>query len=156
VLEEIFDTIHFEGHTNILGTHYNTIEVTRASEITKRADCVIGVRANKACSDLNSELRSHILQGGDLMITVKVADSIFSFTGKGLPQLPLTNAEEIVLRRSDFVSDRTAAISCSAAARDIPRAVIRSLQEKGSTGTLTIRAVSSREISEPEPFYIRE
>jgi hypothetical protein len=155
-LKEIFDTIHFEGHPNILGTHHNTIEVTRVSEITKRADCIIGVKASKGCSDLSNDLRSHILNGGNVAITVEVGEFNYSFTGKGSPELPLTNPEEIVFRRSDFVSDRTAAVACSAGARDIPRAIISSLKEKGSTGTLKIRAVAHSKISEPEIYYIRE
>ena len=136
----VVETIEFHGHPNILGTHYNTIEITRVDEISKRADCIIGVSASKACSDLSPLLKRHIQAGGHLIFEIKVGATSFAFTGKGRKELQLTDPDELVVRRSDFVSDRTAAVSCDAAATDIPRKMIRLLQEKHTTGVLTISA----------------
>lgn len=134
------DTIRFYGHPNIRSTHYNTIEVTRASEISTRADCIIGVGASKACIDLTLSLRNHIQKGGDLLFTIIVEDRNFDFLGKGMPGLSLVSSEEIVFRRSHFLSDRTAAISCNAAAIDLPRDIVRLLQSRDTEGLMVIRA----------------
>ena len=135
------DTIRFNGHPNIRSTHYNTIEVTRASEISTRADCIIGVDASKACTDLALSLRNHIQKGGDLLFTIIVEDKNFDFLGKGMPGLPLTSSEEMVFRRSHFLSDRTAAVSCSAAAMDLPRDIVRLLQSRDTKGSIVIKGV---------------
>jgi hypothetical protein len=137
------ETIHFNGHPNILATHYNTLEVTRAAEISRRADCIIGVNASKACSDLQDGLKRHIRNGGNLFLTIEVGNASFSFEGRGMPTLSLTNSDELVLRKSDFASDRTAAVLCSAAALDLPREMIQLLQLKDAKGCLTIKSVPS-------------
>ena len=134
------DTVQFTGHPNIRSTHYNTIEVTRASEISPRADCIIGVNASKACTGLTSALRNHIQKGGDLIFTIIVEDKSFDFLGRGVSGLSLVSSEELVFRRSSFLSDRTAAISCSAAAINVPRDIVKLLQSKDTKGALFIRA----------------
>ncbi|MEM4523515.1 MAG: DUF371 domain-containing protein, partial [Archaeoglobaceae archaeon] len=47
----IFEVRAF-GHPNITAKHPSTVEVTKDPEISKRADCVIGVKADKSISDL--------------------------------------------------------------------------------------------------------
>ena len=150
------ETIEFFGHPNILGTHHNTIEVTKVSEISKRADCIIGVRASKACADLSPDLRKHIQTGGQLDFVINVGDIAFAFSGRGRTELDLTDHHEMVLRRSDFVSARTAAISCDAAAVDLPRVMIQLLQDERTTGTLTISAIDPRNSPEviSSPLFI--
>lgn len=140
---QIEDSVQFHGHRNVLGTHRNTIEVTRASHISRRADCIIGVEATKACYDLNDKLKDHIRSSGSLAFELRVGALSFAFTGVGIRELTLNDREEIVLRRSYFPSDRTAAVHCEAAAIDIPRPIIRLLQNPEQLGTLTIRALSS-------------
>ena len=85
------ETIEFFGHPNILGTHYNTIEVTKVGEISKRADCIVGVNASKACSDLSPALRKHIQAGGHLAFEIRVGDTSFTFKGKGRSELELSD-----------------------------------------------------------------
>ncbi|MGA2874526.1 MAG: DUF371 domain-containing protein [Nitrososphaerales archaeon] len=151
--DRVLETIQFNGHPNILGTHGNTIEVTKVAEISKRADCIIGVNASKACSDLGPALRKHIQAGGQLAFEIRVGEASFKFKGKGGSELELSDPHELVLRRSDFVSSRTAAISCDAAALDVPREMIKLLQDNRALGALIISALepdpSSEEISVP-------
>ncbi|MGI0078196.1 MAG: DUF371 domain-containing protein [Nitrososphaerales archaeon] len=142
---DLVETICFKGHSNILGLHRNTIEVTKEEEISRRADCIIGVRATKACSDLSSALRQHIQRGGYLRFEIIVEEERFAFRGEGSHNLDLTNDRELVLRRSEFASERTGAIKCDVAAIDIPRSIVKKLQSPNSNGKLKIMAVSSQE-----------
>lgn len=41
-------TVRFMGHRNITAKHRTTLEITKDEEITRKADCIIGVRADKA------------------------------------------------------------------------------------------------------------
>jgi hypothetical protein len=137
----VVEVIEFSGHPNILATHYNTIEVTKDKEISKRGDCIIGVNATKSCADLSPAMKKHIRAGGHLSFELRVGERVFEFSGRGRMELELSNTNELVLRRSDFVSDRTAAVSCDATAIDLPRSLVSELRNKNSRGTLTIRAL---------------
>lgn len=137
------ETIEFRGHENILGTHRNTLEVTKESEISKRADCIIGVSASAACADLNAKLIDHIRANGRLEFVIKVAEYSFQFSGIGSEELLLTDPREIVLRRSGFASPRTLAVHCDAAAIDVPRDMVRLLQNPKNKGSIEAVAIES-------------
>jgi hypothetical protein len=135
------EMIYFYGHPNILSLHRNTIEVTKDSEISKRADCIIGVRATKACADFNDYLKRHIQSGGALRFEIRVKNEKFEFIGKGNQDLDLTDEHELVLRKSNFSSHRTGGVMCSAAAVDIPRSLIDKLKSRTSVGALIISPI---------------
>ena len=144
-MEEVTDTfleeLQFYGHRNVLATHYNTLEITMDEEISKRADCIIGVKSNKGCLQLSEKLRNHIHQAGRLRFILSVSEFSFEFTGKGEPALDLNDPREIVFRKSNYVSSRTVALNCSVAACDIPRPIIKLLQNPESVGKLLISAI---------------
>lgn len=135
------DVIEFRGHPNILATHRNTIEVTTDPHISRRADCIVGVDATKGCENLSESLKRHIQRSGQLSIVIAVGDLKFSFSGRGRSELELSDSRELVLRKSDFVSARTAAVFCNAAAIDIPRKMIEKLQDPDAIGMLTLTTV---------------
>jgi hypothetical protein len=137
--KEELDRIEFRGHKNILGTHRNSIELTKEPDVTKKGNCIIGVMASKACADLHPSLRNWISSGKWLEFEVRIGDHSFTFRGRGSPELNLLDDKEIVLRRSDFASPRTAAINCSHSAREIPRDLIKALQNPDAKATLGIR-----------------
>jgi len=125
----------------VLGNHRNTLEITKDSEISQRADCIVGVGANKACVDLHGKLVEHIRSRGRLRFAIAVRHINFVFYGSGNPELQLTDPTEMVFRKSDFVSSRTVALRCDAAAIDLPREMIRLLQNPNTIGSLQIEAL---------------
>jgi uncharacterized protein len=136
------ETIKFRGHENILATHRNTLEITKEPEISRRADCIVGVSSSKSCPDLDPKIVSHIKSGGALAFRITVEDSSCGFLGFGSRELQLSDPKEMVLRRSDFISPRTLAIRCDAAAVDLPRILVSYLQDPDIFGTLEIAAVT--------------
>jgi len=44
----------------------------------------------------------------------------------------------MVIRKSDFISDRTLAVRADAAARDLPRGMVRALKDPRTVGRLEI------------------
>jgi uncharacterized protein len=136
----IREEISFRGHPNILALHKNTVEITKEKEISRKADCIIGVEGTKSCSDLLPELRGHIQNSGSLRFEIVVEGISFQFIGRGSPSLNLSDQRELVLRKSQYASDRTAAIDCSAAAMDIPREMAARLKDPTCVGNLIITA----------------
>lgn len=117
------------GHPNVRATHRTTMQLTKDEEISRRADCIIGVRANKSVRDLSEAVKRHLMEGGEVVIAIAVMDLEFRFTARGSEGLRLTHASDSVIRRSTYVDDRTLAIRAEASSRDIPREIARLLRD---------------------------
>lgn len=133
--------IEFFGHKNIRALHKTTLEITKEENLTPKGDCIIGVAASAAVSDFPSWLKSDIKGGKKLTFTIIVNKSEFSFDGYGSHFLSLSDPIELVIRKSDYISARTAAIKSNASAVDIPRDIIKKLKEENATGKMEIRTV---------------
>ena len=74
------------------------------------------------------------------MVTIRLVAGTFSFSIKasGDPRLQLSHEHDIVIRRSDFISDRTLAVQADAAAKDIPREMVNLLRNPKTVGRLEI------------------
>ncbi|KFM20565.1 hypothetical protein AAA799D07_00377 [Marine Group I thaumarchaeote SCGC AAA799-D07] len=131
--------IPFKGHKNILSLHEKTIEITKNTELTVNGDCIIGTNSSLACIDLPEKFKKRI-QNSDSTITFTiVADGhTFSTYGKGSEKLTLKHTSDIVLRKSAFTCSRTIAIKCNKASDDIPRTMVKKLQNPKTSGKLII------------------
>jgi len=131
--------IEFSGHENIRSNHQKTIEITKESHLTPQGDCIIGVNATSACSDLPSELKEKLKDSkSKVRFSIRVGDFEFNVDGKGHPELTLTHAEDIVIRKSDFVCPRTLSVKCDKASDLLPREMVKLLQNSKTKGTFTI------------------
>jgi hypothetical protein len=107
------------GHPNITATHTTTLEITKASDMGKDADCIIGIRANKGCKDLSKDFKDALKLGKKIEITLE-ADGIYDkIEAFGSPALKLSNSEDIVVRKSDFIDGRTLAILADKSANEL-------------------------------------
>ena len=131
--------IPFKGHKNILSLHKKTIEITKDDELTVNGDCIVGTNSSLACIDLPKEFKKKI-QNSDTTIafTIVADDYSFSIHGKGSEKLTLKHPNDIVLRKSAFTCSRTIAIKCDKASDDIPREMIKKLQNPKTSGKLVI------------------
>ncbi len=133
------ETLVFTGHPLILSKHQRTFEVTKSSELTERGDCIIGVNASKAGVDFNSSFRSMLAdERTAVTIIIKVGETAIVIKAKGHPELTLSDPEELVVRKSSFISPRTLAVQADKSAADIPRSVVSKLREPGVTGSMEI------------------
>ena len=125
-IEEVID---FYGHPSIRATHKTTMELTKDEHLTKRGDCIIGIKASKACIDICNEAKKLLkIPRKRMKIKVIVKDRWFEFEAEGHPRLMLTHPRDIVIRKSDFVCSRTLAVRANAAAIDLPRAMVELLR----------------------------
>lgn len=111
------------GHPNILGTHKNTLEITKAEHLTLNGDCIIAVKANFD----SFELKKIAQKGGQVKMTLTcegISDCVEGTLN------PLFNDEhEIVLRLGEHASERTLATRCDKAAKHIKRELIDCLKK---------------------------
>ena len=119
------------GHPNILGTHSSTIEITRAPDISRRANCVIGVRATMGLADLSSAFKKLAKSSTtEIVITFECGGKIDTVHAWGGPGLTFSHERDMVIRTSDFMCPRTLAIRADKAASDLNRELIQQLQTK--------------------------
>jgi len=137
MIEEI---IEFDGHPLIKATHRNTIEITRESILTQNGDCIIGVNASKSCKNLSNDIKEQLKNDNNqVTIILKVNEMKCIINGTGSQQLTLDDINDLVIRKSQFISSRTLAINCNKAALDIPRKMISKLKNHEAKGKLIIQ-----------------
>jgi hypothetical protein len=133
------DEVTFYGHPNIQSLHPKTIEITRDEHLTPRGDCIIGVKANKACADLDESIKHRLKSNSAIVrIEIMVGDESFHITGKGDERLSMLNSHDIVIRRTNFVCPRTMSVLCDKASSDVPRKVVKMLQDQEIKGIFRI------------------
>ncbi len=133
------DRIAFHGHPLIQALHPTTIEITTEEHLTERGDCIVGVGADRGCSGLNGEVKEAIRRAGSrLTVRIVVGSDSYEVKAVGDPRLSLTHPNDMVLRMSHFISDRTLGVGASAAAKDIPRRMVASLKAPVTTGYLEV------------------
>jgi uncharacterized protein len=133
------DVVMFRGHAMVRSTHPTTLEVTTEEDLTENGDCIIGVGASKGCAGLDERLKDELRrEGSRVTLRVVVGDEEFELKARGNPRLELTHPHDIVVRMSDFVSDRTLAVGAGAAARQVPRSMVAKLKDPRTAGRLEI------------------
>lgn len=131
--------IPFYGHKNVTALHPKTIEITTEPDLTLQGDCIIGVNASCGCKGIPEKLKKKIRQpGSKITITIQVNGKSFKVTGRGNPDLKLENPHDVVIRKSNFVCPRTLAIGCDLASIDIPKQMIKSLQDPKTKGMFVV------------------
>ncbi|MDQ3562396.1 MAG: DUF371 domain-containing protein [Thermoproteota archaeon] len=133
------DEVIFYGHPNIRSLHAKTIEITKDEHLTPRGDCIIGVKANKACADLDESFK-HRLKSNLSVIKIEImaGDESFLISGRGDERLSMLNANDIVIRKTNFVCPRTMSVLCDKASSDVPRKLVRILQDQETKGIFRI------------------
>lgn len=124
----IREIIRCRGHENVKATHRSTLEITREDFLTPRGDCIICVSADKALSDLSEDFKEALRKGAKLRVVIRAGDIADELIAQGSPDLKLESPISIVIRKSDYVDDRTLAIRANKAAKDISRELVELLK----------------------------
>ena len=134
--------IPFTGHKHVLSLHEKTLEITKDDDLTPQGDCIVGVNSNISCIDLPEKMKEKI-QNPETKIkfTLKVGKRSFKVHGYGSEKLTLKHVSDIVLRKSAFTCSRTIAINCDKASSDIPRDLVRLLQNPQTKGKMIIEVL---------------
>lgn len=135
-----------KGHPNIRATHGSTLEVTAETDLTIRGDCIIGVQAAHSAQTLQVLLGSIIRKPECQIYTAFSAGGLTEeILGFGSSAITLGAKDSLVWRTSSYVDERTIAIKCDKAAKDLKRNLIRCLQNPATTlHVLMIASVPSK------------
>jgi hypothetical protein len=133
------EEITFFGHPNVQSFHERTVEITKDEHLTLKGDCIIGVRASKACADLDLAIKKRLMENDSrIKIEIIVGDDVYAITGSGDERLTLQNKHDIVIRKTNFVCPRTLSVRCDKASSDIPRKMIEALKNPETKGIFRI------------------
>ncbi len=126
------------GHENILATSGNTFEITKETQLTKRGDCIIAVAADKSIKDLSDQFKkllreraarlSIVIQAGGIEDTVKAS---------GNPNLTFNHPTDMVVRKSNYICDRTLAVNADKAAKNLSRSLVAKLKKPQQKAIIT-------------------
>ena len=134
--------IPFYGHKNVRAFHPRTIEITTEPDLTLQGDCIVGVSAIHGCMNIPQDLKEKLRRSeSKVTITIQVDDDEFVIEGKGHEDLKLENPHDVVIRKSNFLCPRTLAIGCDKASDDIPRKMIKKLQDPKTKGLFVIEVI---------------
>jgi hypothetical protein len=126
----ISDTIRAKGHRNITARHKTTLQITKDADITKRADCIVGVLADKALGDLTSELKAALkTDTAKVRLEIHAGNASEVIMGFGSAHLAQSDANDMVVRKSSFTSGRTLMIGADKAAVDLDRRFVEKLKK---------------------------
>lgn len=126
----LLEEIYAFGHENIRATHPSTLEVTTEDYLTKKGDCIIGIRANKSAFLLSLKTKEFLRHNfSTLKVVVEVGEQSDSFICHGSDKLSFLSKTSLVFRKSKYVDDRTVGILCSKAASDIDRRIVDKLKD---------------------------
>jgi hypothetical protein len=133
------DEVTFYGHPNVRSLHSKSIEITKDGYLTPKGDCIMGIKANKACTDLEESIRRGLKSSSAIVkIEVIVGDKSFIIKGRGDERLTMLNPQDIVIRRTNFICPRTMSVLCDKASSDMPRELVRLLQHQEQKGIFRI------------------
>ena len=138
MFRSIFDAY---GHPAVLSTHPTTLEITTTRELTHRGDCVVAVSSSSAVRNLPEDLKRVLSSpSGRGRLALRVGPFEFVVEGKGDPRLTFSHDTDLVVRKSGFISERTLMILADKSSMDIPRDIVRLLQDPINRVTVEISA----------------
>jgi len=135
----VFDEIVAFGHELVKAKHKTTIEITKEDFLTEKGDCIIGVKADKACFDIDDELKKALKQGKKIRILLEVSGVKDQIIACGSNELMLESKTSIVIRKSSFIDERTLAIKANKSAAELDRRLVEEL--KNPKAKLIIRLI---------------
>lgn len=122
-------TLKTHGHTNVTSKHKTTFEVTTDSEISIKADCIVGVASEKSMENFSEAFKEALRrEDAEIKVLLKTKNANDEITGRGHFDLPLDHPTDIVCRKSDYICGRTLMINADKAACDLNDDLINDLK----------------------------
>jgi len=122
------------GHENIRATHSATLEFTKDDFVTLQGDCIVGINA-----DFDYAALKKFLVGKEkLLVEIKVGEFVETVECSVNPDF--CSEHEIVIRRSDFISERTLGVRCTKTSAELDRQVV--VQEAGKKIEVTFKEIN--------------
>jgi hypothetical protein len=99
----------------------------------------VAVKSSSAVQNLPEDLKRVLSSSsGRGRLALRVGKFEFTVEGRGSPGLTFSHETDLVVRKSAFVSDRTLMIRADKSSIDIPRDMVRMLQDPTNRVTVEI------------------
>jgi hypothetical protein len=142
-LPEETEIITAYGHENVQATHKTTLEITKDKHLTKNGDCIIAVAANKSLADLSPKFKEKLRRKNAILtIRIEAEGVVEEIKASGSSHLILTHPTEIVVRKSDYISNRTLAIRADKTSYDLSKRLVDKLKNPNQKVKITLTAKS--------------
>ncbi len=141
IASEKREAIVGHGHKNVQATHKTTLEFTKDEQLSKKGDCIVAVATDKALAYLSAEFKENLRKPhAKLIILIEAGGIIEQVNAYGSPRLILTHPTDMVVRKSDYVCNRTLAVHADKAAQDLSKALVEKLKNPQQKVKITLIA----------------
>jgi len=131
------------GHSNIHAIHPTTLMFTKDIHVSKNGDCIVAMTADKSVADLSSQLKEQLRKpNAKVTVTIEAGSFREEIKAFGSPKLCLCHPTDIVIRKSDYICNRTLAICADKSSNDLPRGLIEKLQDPKQKIKITLSVES--------------
>ena len=133
------EIIRVFGHENIQAVHPTTLMLTKDRHLSQTGDCIVGVASDKAIDDLSMEFKDKLKNSNaKLTIEIEAGGLKQQIKASGSSKLILSHSTDLVVRKSDYICNRTLAIRADMASNDLPRELIEKLKNPKQEVIITI------------------
>ena len=137
--KETRENIRALGHENIQAVHPSTLMFTREENLSKTGDCVVGIASDKAVANLHQKFKDTLRKpNAKLTIIIEAGGLTEQINALGSPKLILTHPTDMVIRKSDYICNRTLAIRADKSANDLPRELVKKLKNPKQKVNITL------------------
>lgn len=135
-IKEEFQAI---GHSNIQAIHPTTLMFTKDVHVSKNGDCIVAMTADKSVADLSVQFKEELRKpNAKITIIIEAGDFKEEIRALGSPKLCLCHPTDMVIRKSDYICNRTLAICSDKSSSDLPRTFVDKLRDPDQKVTITL------------------
>lgn len=116
---------------------------TKDIHVSKNGDCIVAMTADKSVTDLSAQFKENLRKpNAKVIITIEAGEFKEEIRAYGSPKLCLCHPTDIVIRKSDYVCNRTLAICADKSSIDLSRALVEKLQDSKQKIKITLSVES--------------
>jgi len=131
------------GHENIQANHPTTLMFTKDIHVSKNGDCIVAMTANKSVADLSAQFKEELRKpNAKVTVTIEAGGFREEIKAFGSPKLCLCHPTDIVIRKSDYICNRTLAICADKSSNDLQKALVEKLKDPKQKIKITLRVKS--------------
>ncbi len=141
--KQLTETFWALGYANIQAIHPTTLMFTKDIHVSKKGDCIIAMTADKSVADLNAQFKEELRKSNaKVTVIIEAGDLREEIKAFGSPKLCLCHPTDIVIRKSDYICNRTLAICADKSSSDLPRGLVEKLQDPNQKVKVTLKVES--------------
>jgi hypothetical protein len=136
---EVTETFSAFGHVNVQATHRGTLEFAKDKHLSREGDCIVAVASTKSVADLSCRFKECLRKpNAKLTLLIEAGGILEEIHAFGSPRLVLSHPKDIVVRKSDYVCNRTLAVRADKAAVDLSRELVEKLRDPKQEAKITL------------------